>query len=573
LLRFWLSITTFVVGLTLTAIGLVNQLENQPLNLIVAEAELSTPTTYVMIPNKVLTAYPGKVSVTANNDGEVFLAAGRESDIVGWIGKAQYTEARLGVNQAKEEVIISEVERSGGGELADPRGSDLWRLEVAEDFEGKISVPEGNEVGVLIAAKGVDLAPRKIMIEWDLPDQGAPIAPITMVGLGLMLAGAIWSLWLFITTYRKSRITRSWRGPRRPKFQLEFPKLKKKKSEPSQQPTSRRQARALKFAALVLIPATLAGCTPDYQNPVLSPSPSPAQDILTPVMTKDQLKRVLEEITAVVSEADAELNRESLEARVTGPALIARRAAYNIARRTENPEPPAPLLASPIQLFLPSATDTWPRSVMVVTGEQTLTMMILRQESARDQYRLYHYMDILPGVDFPEVAAEEIGANTVKEDSKFLLMPPSDLATAVGSLLNEGPDSTWSILVDGDNQYITDVSSVQQTLAQTLSNANVTFDHKISPDDMVLLTSGEGGALVGIYMIDTYTIIPKSPGDAVAISGQEAILLGAGGSATGIETRYGAMLLFHMPAAGSESRVRLLGATQQLLTAVSLGAR
>lgn len=571
-MRFWLSITTFVVGLTLTAIGLVNQLENQPLNFITAEAELSTPTTYVMIPNKVLTAYPGKVSVTANNDGEVFLAAGRESDIVGWIGKAQYSETRLGVNQAKEEVVISEVERSGGGELADPRGSDLWRLEVAEEFEGKISVPEGNEVGVLIAAKGVDMAPRKIKIEWDLPDQGAPIAPITMVGLGLMLTGAFWSLWLFITSYRKSGITRNWRGPKRPKPQLKFPNFKKNKTDASQ-PTSRREARTLKFAALVLVSATLAGCTPDYQNPVLSPSPSPAQDVLTPVMTKDQVKRVLEEITAVVSDADAELNRESLEARVSGPALVARRAAYNIARRTENAEPPAPLLASPIQLFLPSATDTWPRSVMVVTGEQTLTMMILRQETARDQYRLYQYMDILPGVDFPEVAAEEVGANTVKEDSKFLLMPPADLATAVGSLLNEGPDSTWSILVDGDNQYIADVSSVQQSLAQTLSNANVTFDHKISPDDMVLLTSGEGGALVGIYMIDTYTIIPKSPGDAVAISGQEAILLGAGGSATGIETRYGAMLLFHMPAAGSESRARLLGATQQLLTAVSLGAR
>jgi hypothetical protein len=290
-------------------------------------------------------------------------------------------------------------------------------------------------------------------------------------------------------------------------------------------------------------------------------------------MTKDQLKRILGEITEVVSLADAELDRESIEARVSGPALVARRAAYNIARRTENPAPPAPLLAEPIQLFLPSATDTWPRSVMVVTGEQTLTMLVLRQESARDQYRLYQYMDILPGVDFPEVAGEEVGANTVKEDSKFLLMPPTDLATAVGSLLNEGPDSTWSILVDGENQYISDVSSVQQSLAQTLSNANVTFDHKLSTDGMVLLTSGEGGALVGMYMIDTYTIIPKEPGDAVAISGQEAILLGAGGSATGIETRYGAMLLFHMPAAGSESRVRLLGATQQLLTAVSLGAR
>ncbi len=572
-MRFWLAITTFVVGLTLTAIGLVNQIQNQPLNFIVAEAELSTPTTFVMIPNKVLTAYPGKVSVTANNDGEVFLAAGRESDIVGWIGKAQYAETRLGVNQAKEEVIISEVERSGGGELADPRGSDLWRLEVAESFEGKISVPEGNEIGVLIAAKGVDMAPRKIKIEWDLPDQGAPIAPITLVGLGLMLVASFWSLWLFIVSYRKSGITRYWRGPRRPKPQFKLPSFGKKQAPVAEPPKSRREARTLKFAALTLISATLAGCTPDYQNPVLSPSPSPAQDVLTPVMTKDQVKRVLTDITAVVAEADAELNRESIESRVSGPALVARRAAYNIARRTENPEPPTPLLASPIRLFLPSATDTWPRSVMVVTGEQTLTMMILRQESAREQYRLYHYMDILPGVDFPEVAAEEVGANTVKEDSKFLLMPPADLAKAVGSLLNDGPDSTWSILVDGDNQYITDVSSVQQTLAQTLSNANVTFDHKISPDDMVLLTSGEGGALVGLYMIDTYTIIPKSPGDAVAISGQEAILLGAGGSATGIETRYGAMLLFHMPAAGSESRARLLGATQQLLTAVSLGAR
>ncbi len=573
MLRFWLSITTFVVGLTLTAIGLVNQLENQPLSMIVADAELTTPTTYVMIPNKVLTAYPGKVSVTANNDGQVFLAAGRESDIVGWIGKAQYAETRLGVNQAKEEVLISEIERSGGGELADPRGSDLWRLEVAESFEGKISVPEGNEIGVLIAAKGIDMAPRKIKIEWDLPDEGVPVAPITMIGLALMLIGALWSLWLFITSYRKSRITRSWNGPRRPKLQLELPKFKKRKPVVEAPIGSRRQARKLKFVAFALVAASLSGCTPEYQNPVLSPSPSPAQDTLTPVMTKDQLKRILDEITAVVAEGDAELDRESIERRVTGPALVARRAAYNIARRTENPQPPAPLMSSPIQLFLPSATDTWPRSVMVVTGEQTLTMMVLRQESARDQYRLYQYMDILPGVDFPEVAAEEIGANTVKEDSKFLLMPPADLAKAVGSLLNEGPDSAWSILVDGDNQYIKDVSSVQQTLAQTLSNANVSFDHRISNDEMVLLTSGEGGALVGVYMIDTYTIIPKSPGDAVAISGQEAILLGAGGSATGIETRYGAMLLFHMPAAGSESRARLLGATQQLLTAISLGAR
>jgi hypothetical protein len=71
-------------------------------------------------------------------------------------------------------------------------------------------------------------------------------------------------------------------------------------------------------------------------------------------------------------------------------------------------------------------------------------------------------------------------------------------------------------------------------------------------------------------MVDTYRIIPKSRGDAVAISGDEAILLGSGGSASGIETRYGAMLLFYVPAAGSDQRITLLGATQQLLTAAAV---
>jgi hypothetical protein len=539
--------------------------------MIVATAELNTPTTYVVIPNKILTSYPGKVSVEATNLGPVFLSTGRESDIIGWIGDSQYVELKMMVNTAQEKIIIGEVERSGGGELADPAGSDLWRIEVADNLAGKISVPEGNEVGVLVAASGIDMAPRNITISWDLPDQALPIAPVTLVGLGLLALGAVLGIWAFWSTYRKARITRHWKGPRRPKPPR--PKGKIVSQAGAGPALTRRQARGLKFVGLSLIPAVLTGCAPEYENPLLTPSPSPALDVLTPVITKDQLGKILNEIVAVVAEADAEFDRESIETRVYGPALAARRAEYNIQRRTEEPVSPLPILAEPIQLFLPSATDTWPRSVMVVTGEQSLKMLVLRQESAREQYRLYQYMDLLPGVDFPDVAAESVGATAVKTDSKFLLLPPEDLATAVGSLLNEGPNSTWTILVDGDNQYISDVSSVQQGLAETLSNANLTFDHKLSSDDVVLLSSAEGGALAAIYMIDTYTIIPKEPGDAVAISGDEAILLGTGGSATGIETRYGAMLLFHIPAAGSDSRVTLLGATQQLLTSVSLGVR
>jgi len=105
---------------------------------------------------------------------------------------------------------------------------------------------------------------------------------------------------------------------------------------------------------------------------------------------------------------------------------------------------------------------------------------------------------------------------------------------------NNGADSLWVDIVDPNNDYIKDVASVQRGLAETLSNANLDFQHEQTEDPMV--------------------------------SGDEAVLLGTSGSATGIETRYGAMLLFHIPVTGGDAQVRLLGATQQLLTAVALGS-
>jgi hypothetical protein len=129
------------------------------------------------------------------------------------------------------------------------------------------------------------------------------------------------------------------------------------------------------------------------------------------------------------------------------------------------------------------------------------------------------------------------------------------------------------LLLDPDNDYIRDVSSVQRGLAETLSNANLNFAHALGDFSLVMLATADGGALVSMLMVDTYTIIPNEPGDAVAISGNEALLLGSSGSATGIETRYGSMLLFHIPSGGAEARITLLGATQQLMTAIALGAQ
>jgi hypothetical protein len=572
--RFVIAITTFVVGLSLTAIGIVDQVRNSPLETIRVGIEAAPDRPFVVIPNRTLTAYPGRVEVIASGAEQVFIATVRESDATAWIGETAHQELRLLVDIEAKTARLNQFDRPGEGELVDPVGQDIWRNSKVGAENAKIVVPAGNETAVLVASDGNAVAPESIEIKWTLPPQPLPFSPLPPIGLALMLAGSLLIMIDWWLKRRRARIGRNYRGPKPPRptglipFKFELPQIRKPSAKP------KRGRRGMSFVALSLVAASLAGCTATYESPIVSPSPSAAADVLTPVMTREQLERILDEVVAVVSEADAELDREGIEVRVTGAALAIRRAAYNLARRTaEENDGPEPIVAGPIKLFLPSATDTWPRSVMVVTGEERLQLLVLTQSSPRDNYQLQNYTSLLPGATFPEVSAEEVGANAVKVDSKFLAFDPKKLPEAVGDLINNPGESAWAALIDADNQYMNDLVTFQQNLSETLSNANLNFGHRLGDNQIVLLSSADGGALVALYMIDTYTIIPRSPGDAVAITGDEALLLGTGGSATGIETRYGAMLLFHVPASGSESPVQLLGATQQLLTAITIGAR
>lgn len=563
-MRIWIALVLFVGGLVAGSIGVVNQLENQPLERITASGTLVEPTTYVFIPSKVLSSYAAPVSVESLG-ARVFLATGRDVDIEAWLGDSPYVEIGLQIDQAAKRAQLVEKPRSGTGVLADPTGSDLWRSEITVESNGKLSAPLDGETGVLLASNGIEEAPRALSVVWDLPDEPGPIAPITFVGIGLLLAGSLLALWDAKDYWQRRR--RKIVGPRPPRRRSP----RRAVSQAGVSPRRGRRARLEMVAVATLSMALLAGCVPDYQSPIVSPSPLPAPQTLTPAVSVAQGERILREILAVVEQADENLNRETLEIRLSGPALEVRRFEYNLVRRYSDAEQAAqPLQSGPIQLFLPPATDTWPRSMIFVTGEENLQLFVLKQLSPRDKFTLFFYANLLPGSDFPEVASELVGANQLKPDNKFLKLSPDVLAVAVGDLLNLGQESSWALVLDPNNDYIRDVSSVQQGLVETLTNANLSLNHQLSDQEPVLLSTADGGALVAIYMVDTYRIIPKARGDAVAISGDEAILLGSGGSATGIETRYGAMLLFHVPAAGSDQRISLLGATQQLLTAVAV---
>lgn len=563
-MRLLAALATFLLGLVLTAVGVVNQIENEPISQISAEYSEPIEEPYLLVPNRLLTAYPGDPHITVEAVGEVVVIQSRESDIRAWLSGVAFSELRLTVDAALERARLVSIARPGT-EVAIAKGSDLWADELSEFGRVAYRVPVNSETAILITGDGAASAPSKILLSWDVEAISYPIAPIIYIGFGVMFLGVLGALMSFIITRRKM-------GPRRLRPPSRPRRRGSNKSKSQVQPRAQGGRRAAAAVMLVGVIA-LGGCAAEYENPILSPNPSAPPEVLTASVTEQQALRILTQIAEVVAAADDELNREQLESRVTGPALEMRGAAYNLARRSEEISAPEPILAEPVQLLLPSATDSWPRYLMAVTGnppDSSLQLLVLRQESARDDYLLWHYSELLPGAEFPEVAAPESGAVSLRVDNRFLAFPAPRLAELVGDVLNNFTDSTFADIVDLTSPYLSSVSQAQLDLVATLDNAEIEFDHDLADETIALLSTVDGGALVAFYMQDRYQIVPREAGDAVAISGPEALLLGSSGSTTGVETRYGAMLVFYVPSANSTYQLRLLAATQQLLGVANL---
>lgn len=560
------ALATFLLGLVLTAVGIVNQVENQPITEITAEHSQRVEEPYLIIPNRLLTAYPGDPQFSVEGSGEVAVMQARESDVRAWLLGIPHSELRLTVDAAAERAKLVSIGRAGT-EVGLAAGSDLWAEE--QRLPGRVAyrVPVDGEIALLVSSDGLAAAPARISITWDVELVEYPINPLVYAGVAVMFLGALVGLVAFFLT-RKKMGPRRLRPPKRPSRRRP---TRVKSQTQAKARGGRRAAGTSVFLASVL---ALGGCAAEYENPILSPSPSATPEILTASVTQGQATRILQNVAEVIFLADEELNREQLESRVTGPALEMRAAAYNLSRRSDEIGAPEPIVATPLQLLLPSATDSWPRFLMAVTGnppESSLQLLVLRQESAREDYMLWHYSELLPGGEFPEVAAPEVGSVSLRVDNRFLAFPASRLAELVGDVLNNFDESAFADLVDLRNPYLRSVSQAQRDLVSTLDNAEVSFEHELADDRIALISTLNGGALVAFYMRDNYQIVPREAGDAVAISGPEALLLGSSGSTAGVQTSYGAMLVFYIPAANSVEPLKLLAATQQLLGVANLG--
>lgn len=566
-MRFLLAALLFILAISLLLLGLAQRTIWAPPDNFSVNLSVSGNQPFLVLPAEELSLMPGDPVVSASGEGKVFVAFGQEADVLAWVGQTSHSEAVT----SDDGTAIGVRDVVGTGDLADPSGSDLWIGQSEGEGLAELAVVSGANNAVLIASDGFEPAPTRVRIAWPIENSTVVSDIFLGVGLGFLVAAIL----LNLLALRKMLINR---GPRRklPKAP-QGPRYRPRKSNFDVPKRGRRAARS-KIALVpvgIALSFALSGCSV-APAPVVSPTPSEtasesAVETIPPVVNITQVRKILRELQEVVAEADQSGDSSLLEARVAGPALLFRQAHYLLMTKSPEIQPLPPISGSAISITLPASTNIWPRSFMIVTegdgAGELPQMLVMQQASPRDSYKLWYNIPLLPGSEVPEVAAPEVGAIPVATDSLFLKLPPNQLPTAFGDVIDNGEASQFYNLFDlTEDEYYKQISTSQKEQIEKLRRAEITFTHELGDENVISLSTSDSGALVAVMMTDNYLIRPTRQNAAVTVSGNEKLLLGAEGSAKGVRTQYAGMLLFYVPAATDKGKITLLGATQSLLS-------
>lgn len=630
-MRFVLAIVAFVVAAVMIVAGIAQRTVFAPPSQVTAAATVPADTRYVVIDSAVLNAHPGQqtLSISGSKNAKTQMVAyGRTADVKAWLADQKYATIayRAGDSAVTVKTVTPKSGQTGStgstgstgaastatpaptatptpaptgtapAQTAtpgpDPAGSDLW----LDEFDGqdaqvtKMNVPSG--VSVIVAGDGTTPAPDKIVLTWPV-DTSTPWAfPLIIGGLVLLVIGIALYLW-GLYTHRRARGPRRKSGPKMPKL----PKAPKYKPTASIEatPRGRRSTRRTRVMAPAILAGVLAlagtgagAAFADTSTPTPTPTPTSTSapngnsNSPAPAVTAPQLERIIKRISVAAANADAKNDPNLAKLRFAGPALQLRDANYTIRlKKADQPALPA-IPAGPLELSLPQATDSWPRTVTAVvkmpndsTGKaQAPLALALVQQTPRDNYMVEYSIALEPNVKVPNLAPASIGAAVVPPDSKLLKVQPDQVAAAYGDILLNGDKSKWYSSFDlTDDKLVAQVGASwkqqeQARLAQQFGQTStLTFSGRVGAGPVISMATNDSGAIVWVNPEEVQLHRVTEAGAQVIAGATTAALSGVAQSNTGIESVYGYQLAFYVPPAGSNEKVRLLGFAQGLVSA------
>lgn len=321
--------------------------------------------------------------------------------------------------------------------------------------------------------------------------------------------------------------------------------------------------RAVAGGAVVV--ALLAGCAPAE---LPQPDPDPVAETPAPVLDAARTERILQEVADALAAGDEAQDVEAMSSRVIGPARDIRQAEYRLAEETDGDAAPGPLTTEP-QVEAVAATTEFPRTAMVITqvpeGANLPLLMALTQGSARQQFALWGWVELFPGIETPALVHPDTGSAQVPNDATGLVAAPAEVVERYAEALTDPEGEAADLFAE--DPFATSVREGVTGLDDAVeAGGEATLGAEAGDDGPVALATADGGAIV-MGEITTATTIRKTvAGATVTAGGALGRLLGEDAEVRGTVTGTSLVLLaFYVPPADAEDQtIRALGANTVL---------
>ncbi|NTW41999.1 MAG: hypothetical protein HGA44_19325 [Cellulomonadaceae bacterium] len=292
--------------------------------------------------------------------------------------------------------------------------------------------------------------------------------------------------------------------------------------------------------------------------PVAEPDAVPAA--VAPALSEDQVDRVLADVEATFAAADAVPSVDLLAPRVQGPAATIRSAQY--ALRAAGDAEAVTEVPADVQTVIAPATDTWPRTIMVVTAApadlRAPLLLTLVQDSPRAQYRLWSWARLFPGVQVPATAKPTIGSPQVAVDSTALVATPTDVLAQYVDVLTSRDASPFAALFAADPLRTAIAAQRDGWAAAVTDKGTLAETYQALPDGLWSMGTADGGAIVvgSIQTVTTMTLADST----VTIGDTTAALLGKQTVSKNLAITWLSVVAFAVPPAGSTDPITVIGA-------------
>ena len=309
----------------------------------------------------------------------------------------------------------------------------------------------------------------------------------------------------------------------------------------------RKRSQAI-IAAMLALGMAVGMCGCEGQLP--TPKATTRQD--APNLSAKQEQKVRTRILKTLDQCNQNRDTDTLPTILEGPELDIRTSELNVAKATGNLDRKTTIPTDLAQAVI--STDAgWPRSVFSI-----------RQDSARQNYKLWGVARLFSGVKMPSFEISKTGSAQGTPTDTGLVMTPKAAVDAYADLLQNGANSKYaSKFADDDlRSKLADLTAqVQKAMELNEGTQQQTFEPVNGA--ISVMRSADGGDLVVAQINSEWTRSAGAGRESQPASDAEKALFGNGKATSTMKTSYVNVIALYVPPANSGQKITAVGSERQ----------